>query len=184
MGEASIPIPFATGEVVWWPGNIPRQEQIVCPVCSGKRVVTLVQGDGAEYEIECSACGLGFEEPRGFMLEWVYDFKPTCFCCSSVEVRGDEVNYREAGGRFASSKDLYRTEEECAVRCAEKTRESAEERERRGFNILGSAKEKMAWSLYYWLHKRADHVRQIEWIDRRVRLIKDRKMHLKANKEA
>jgi hypothetical protein len=49
-----------------------EQVQKICPICYGNLKVTLTLGNGDTCIIECSACGLGYDGPRGYINEYEY----------------------------------------------------------------------------------------------------------------
>lgn len=48
-------VPFTPGEEVWWVGDS-LGEEIVCPVCRGKRKVTAQTTEYGELEVQCPHC--------------------------------------------------------------------------------------------------------------------------------
>ena len=48
-------VPFTPGEEVWWVGDS-LGEEIVCPVCQGKRKVTAQTTEYGELEVQCPHC--------------------------------------------------------------------------------------------------------------------------------
>jgi hypothetical protein len=63
-------MPFVIGETYWLPVRTPEQVTIPCPVCAGQLFVTVILGDGSHVTVQCDACGLGHERPRGTITEY------------------------------------------------------------------------------------------------------------------
>jgi len=66
---------FKIGDVVYFASAGQRQVDIPCPVCFGKREVTLILGNGDSVELPCDYCGKGYDGPRGYVLEYEYAAK-------------------------------------------------------------------------------------------------------------
>ena len=41
----ALEMPFAIGDTLWWPFTSPHQQTIVCPICRGRKFVTVLIGD-------------------------------------------------------------------------------------------------------------------------------------------
>ena len=181
---ASLPIPFAIGEVVWTPSNGHREGWVTCQVCSGEKFVTMIQGDGTTFAIDCNECGPGYNEPCGKVRRYIYESRPEEFLCAAVsDIQAGVVRYSDGGQRsYVDASSLFRDKDECAAFCAKDNTAKAAKDDELGTYIRGPNRKSMAFSLSYWQHQKRDHLRHIEWIDARLRLIKENKMHLKANK--
>jgi len=159
----SIPIPFAIGETVWFPGYGSREEWETCPDCAGSKVVTLIQGNGSRVDLACASCALGYEPPRGVIARRVSDRRPVPFTCGRVSLDGAKVRYSESppdATAYASvdAEDLFRDHTACLARCAELNEQYAAEEERRLLANLQHNRRDMAWSARYWGRK----VRELE----------------------
>lgn len=54
--DSDVPkAPFVPGEEIWWVGNAP-EEEVLCPVCHGKRKVTTQTTEYGNLEIQCPHC--------------------------------------------------------------------------------------------------------------------------------
>ena len=130
---ASLPIPFAIGEEVWWVGPGWKQEMITCPECAGTRALTLILGNGESVSLACDNCSLGYDPPRGVVKRTYYHHEPEQFQCLDVRIdSATEFRYL-CHDRGSKSTDLYRDRDECAKACTalNEKRKEDEERDRR-----------------------------------------------------
>lgn len=188
MTTSSIEIPFALGVQVWHAAPISTEEVELCPECLGTKKIRIVQPNGDEFEQGCAACYIEYGMPCGQRRIHRCKFYPREYTPTGVERIDDQdgVTYKNwpsgtGGGSLVCSRRLRATKEACEVLCAEMTAASRVEEDKRHEVCLRISKEKYAWSLNYWRSQRADHVRQIELIDMRMKQIKESKMHLKMN---
>lgn len=181
---ASLPIPFAIGEVVWCMGHGRREEWVTCPICSGEKFVTMIQGDGTAFALDCGECGPGYNAPCGKVRRYIYERRPEEFRCAAIsDIRNGEVRYSDGYQRtYVDARELFRDKDECAAKCAADNAAKAKADKEQGTHIQGSQRKSMAFSLSYWQNQKRDHLRHIGWIDERLQLIKENKMHLKVNK--
>jgi hypothetical protein len=150
-----IKIPFAIGKKIWWTGNGYRTENVVCPECAGYKYVTVIQGNGETYTLDCRCCQLGYDHPLGWIERTIHEHVPTPFIPGRVEISGQHIRYSESGPNATcyssiDAENLFETEEECAVACEKENKKQAEwEAEREIKNLQGRRKDN-AWSVHYW----------------------------------
>jgi hypothetical protein len=69
--QAQIEPPFAFGQTVYKVyASAHARESTICPICFGKRIVTLILGDGSQQEVACDDCGRGCDGPTGEVYRW------------------------------------------------------------------------------------------------------------------
>lgn len=178
--SATISIPFAIGQPLWWIGSGYQEEWITCPECAGTRVITMIQGNGEQFAIECAACSLGWEPARGAVKRTFYQHKPTPFIPKRVDISGGEIHYSEAspdasGYSFAYVKDLFASEVACADRCAELNEERTKAAEEQALAQLASKRKNLAWSVHYWGGQVKALERDLERVRTRLGACKERK---------
>lgn len=171
--SASIEIPYAIGTVLWWPGNGYQEKTIVCPECVGAKVVTLTLGNGESYGVACACCGVGFDPPTGHVTIRYTEHAPQRFECATVEAAGNEgFRYRDTLGHSALVSDLFVDRAQCLAVCAERNERHALYLFEGQIRVrTDDARRKLAWSVHYWRRQRAEHVKDIEYIDARLRAI-------------
>jgi hypothetical protein len=138
---------FQIGETVYYAYAYPHADNHVpCPLCFGKKSVQIILGNGEIQPIECSACGHGYEGPRGFINERAP---------RSAVVRGEITGVTKDFGEWryavngSSQSDIFRTEEEAETKRVLLHAEASVQAE--GFNqsIAKEKKKGLAWSVRY-----------------------------------
>jgi len=155
MVAASIPIPFALGQALWWVGSGYQEEWIVCPECCGTKAITMVRGDGTAVSVHCVACAVGFEPPTGKVKRIFYQHRPTPFVPRRVEIRGQEILYStsDPDAQCYSSVPaslLFASKEACQAACDALNAERTKHEEERAIAMLASTRRGLAWSVHYW----------------------------------
>jgi len=174
--SASLPIPFAIGEIVWRCGNGHVEEYLVCPECAGTKALTLVQGNGEQVFIACACCSLGSDPPSGRVKRTRFEHRPERFLCARVDVNGDVIRYRDdaLSCSYCEATRLFRSHEECQRACDAENAQRAEEEKARAIANLASKRRDMAWSVHYWGRKVRDLAKDLETARARLAVCKDR----------
>ncbi len=149
---ATVEIPFAEGQEVWWAGNASEKVTVECPECCGTRAITMVKGNGEEVSLACGMCSLGFDPPRGTITEWVWNHAPqklTLGPLTSVDNHGPDGATRYCYGSFRSE-DLFNNEGPCQLDCNRRNTERAEQVEKQAIARLESKRSNLAHSASYW----------------------------------
>lgn len=164
MSDSMLPAaPFARGEKRWRVCSVSERVRIPCPVCNGLKQVTIILGDATMETVQCDACGLGFEGPRGYVEEWTQEPRVEPLVITDiVSWRDNEWRVRCSDGNEYDLGRLYVSElqaMEQAQAQAEALRENnygARARRRKGVS-------KLTWSLYYHKQQIAECERKIAW---------------------
>jgi len=178
--DATIPIPFALGEQVWWIGNGSSEEWVTCPECAGTKAITMVLGNGEQVSVACENCSAGFEPSRGVVKQTIYLHAPVPFTPRRVHVDGEEVRYSESGQgstyyNSADAKNLFATKEECQRRCDELNVEKAKEKKDLAWQILIQNRKKMAYSAHYWTQMVSRLRKELAAAEARLQVVKAKK---------
>jgi hypothetical protein len=148
---ASIPIPFAIGEELWWVGRGWREITETCPECAGTLVLTLIKGNGEQQSLDCNYCASGYEPPRGWVKRIVYERKPQAVKPTAVAMGRDPGQFRYTWfDETIDASDLYRDRDACAARCDEMNAEHAKEQARLVVANRESKRRNLAFSSHYW----------------------------------
>ena len=169
----TLETPFSIGETFWRPVLTPQQLTVPCPVCSGEKVVTVIIGQDERLMVECDACGLGYEHPRGVIEEWVSDPGAAEFVIEAVEsfMRG-EWTVRSTTKERHSFASLCRTESEALAVSVAACATQAEENMRRRQHHRGRV-SKATWSVQYHRAMIKDLERQLAWHRAKIDAKKD-----------
>lgn len=165
--EATIPIPYALGQELWWVGNGYREEWTTCPECLGTRIITMILGSGEQAELQCETCRLGFDDASGKIKRVFYDHRPTRFVPGRVSVDGSDIRYSESGPDStcygtAQADDLFSSEAECQVRCDKLNAERTKAEAQRMIAVLSQNRRSMAHSVSYWRQQIAKTEKDLE----------------------
>jgi len=169
---------FKIGDVVWVPQAGSTQVDIPCPICFGKKVVTLILGNDDHVILDCEFCQKGFERSRGFVNE--YQFVATAYPITidavCVETRQDKeiVEYRVIHSEFSSSSykesNLFATKEEAeAIAKDMADKQIAYESEREN-SRKKSVSKSFTWNADYWMREAKKHREEAERCDKRAQV--------------
>lgn len=167
---------YKLGDMVYWvESSAHYQKQIPCPMCFGKRFVTIILGDDSQERIECGFCQRGLESPSGTATTWEPSAHILSGTITGVSSR-DGLKYEVGFG--------YRSIYECELFPDEQSAESLrlvkfeEEKARADFWFMESfvtAKKKQVWSAGYHRECIKREKRTIEWHELRLGMIKESK---------
>lgn len=155
---------FGIGETVYFADACAyAQVRAQCPVCFGKLFVTLILGDESQEQIECSACGLGYDGPQGWINEHAATSSVTKGTISGISRSysgAREWDYEVGGMR---REHVFRTHDEAEAKRVElfaAAQVSAQDTKER---IIAGKKKGAAWSVRYHREHIKDLERRIEW---------------------
>lgn len=164
MVDQTMPVPpFTVGDVRYRACNPSEQVAKPCPICFGKKRVTVILGDDSRQDVECDACGIGFEGPRGFVVEYEQTARTEAVTITGlVSYREGEWRVRCSDGNDYDLVRLYVNEAQAQAQ-AEANVEALnahnyDQRKRRRKGV-----SKLAWTVYYHRQRIADAKRQIAW---------------------
>ena len=128
-----------------------------CPVCYGKRQVTLIIGNDDSIVLPCQCCASGYQEPSGTVTE--YEFLSDSEQLTISEIRtettadGEKHDYLFYGNRYAHDGELWTTKEEALVECARKCAEIEHDENTRAENIKQNQARTYSWNAGYHLRE-------------------------------
>jgi hypothetical protein len=167
-------VKFNIGDTVYWvESGIHYGKEVPCPMCFGKRFVTLILGDSTEQKIECGFCQHGIDRASGVAKTW----EPQAIVCSGgitgISSR-DGIRY-EIGYRSLFEYELY----DNAV-IAEKVRESkheevVEQAQKWFIESFKTCTKKQVWSAGYHRSSIKNSERTIAWHRARLCMIDEKK---------
>ena len=168
---------FKVGDTVWFAKCNWESVQKICPICFGKKVVTLILGNEDHVILPCRGCAPGFESPKGYITEYEYVVGPEIVVISgmTVEMNYDKevVSYRSCHGLY-NDKDLYVTEEEARVRANEKKAQLDIDQTTRAEYIKKDVQKGFSWNAHYHMgHAKKDRESALRH-DEQAKLCKER----------
>lgn len=179
---------YNIGEVVWVARCGQIQVQKPCPVCFGRRSVTLILGNEEHVVLPCEYCGLGsLNGPRGYEMVYEYHADPQTAVITGRSVEegpdGSKVRYSSAPyGLYPE--DIFDNEPECRARCEVKRAEHEAEQGQRNFWGKEKAHKSFAWHLGYHRREAKEAQRKLEYHTRMAGFCKERAKPEKVEKEA
>lgn len=142
---------------------------VPCPVCYGKLCAVLELGNGERVTVECDACGIGFDGPRGVVNEPCAGSSVSVFLVAGLVSVGDGwkvLDYHGFSRRWGD--EVFATEAEAEARRAVLYAEAVEEAENRTLRQREYARKKLTWQVRYHREciRRAE--RDLAWHTRRL----------------
>lgn len=162
-------IPFEIGATYFVPRRGQSQIVVVCPVCCGHKYVWFRNIEGTEFEVQCSACAPGFEQPRGAVSEYVYEPGVQQVVLTGISsIYNDKVSFTTDVRGIVGTEDLY-TDYETALEVSKKEIEHCIESNMRMSEFrTQEARKKASWSASDHAKIINDHQRKIDWHQARL----------------
>jgi hypothetical protein len=99
--------PFEIGQKIYVPwASAYLCEMVQCPICFGKKSVTLILGNGEHVPVECEGCGLGYNGPQGTIQARAPASGVRDEIISGMTLRGGEWIF-EVGHERINSRDIF-----------------------------------------------------------------------------
>jgi len=147
---------YSVGDKVWWARCGTDRIKKPCPICFGKRKVTLILGDESEVVLPCNYCAPGFESPTGTISEYEYIAAPEQVTIDRVSSEttpgGTKYEYRHE--HWLLSPDIIFDTEEAALTKCEEIAEKLHKEETTRTEYLKKDKQKsFSWNAGYHLRE-------------------------------
>lgn len=168
---------YSVGDAIWHSRYGINPVVKTCPVCFGKKEVTLILGNGDEVVLKCEYCVKGFNEPSGTITEYEYvaaaSQRTITAINSVVTVNGEEREYMCGFTRLKNG-DIFDTEGEALVRSEYEAKEARKEQETKIEYLKKSKAKSFSWNAGYWMSQIRNAKKNIEQWEKRVQLCKAR----------
>lgn len=168
---------YNIGDKVWVAicGN--TQVRKLCPVCFGKKEVTLILGNDEHCILPCSYCAPGFSSPSGYVNEYEYQTEAKQVTIDGMNIenkRGVEsIEYRynstECSWCNLDEKKAFGTKEEALEHCKKIKEENEHDQITRAEHIKKDQNKSYSWNAGYHLREAK---RERESAERHERLAK------------
>lgn len=170
---------FKVGDKVWVANAKHKSIWKQCPVCFGKKVVTIILGDDTYVETPCEYCEKGVESSTGVIetVEWIEEAFQTIISEIDIKQTEDIIEYEYF--RFISldcrqniTGQIFLTQEEALVRAKEMTTKY----NKKEFERLLRPKEykSYTWHVGYHLRNAKQHHKDAEYHERMAKICKER----------
>lgn len=158
---------YKSGDTIWWARCGTKEIHPTCPICFGKRQVTLILGNDDHVITPCDYCGRGYEGPKGYIIEWewVAEYEKTKISGVSIQERDGvrKIDYRIGSGYVAYPEDVFDTENEAKLRTEERVKEHNEELEKKLLQSKEYAHKTYSWHVGYHNFQLKEAQRKIEY---------------------
>jgi len=163
------------GDTVWVARCEWRTVQVTCPICFGKREVTLILGNGEKLAMSCDYCRKGYKGPYGTIGEYRYINKPEKFKITAVEIKvsekGEEVKYMSE--HYILYPDKVFNSEADAIKKSEEMKKELEEKQKED-KLKVKKHKNYSWNAGYHLREVKECKRKIEYHTNMARLCKEK----------
>lgn len=148
---------YKIGDVVYVGTYDNRQSQIECPVCFGKREVTLILGNGDSVITPCDYCGKGHEGPKGFVLQCERIPRAEAALINEIRLElsadGSIVQYHTANYSCYQEYEVFPTQAEAMAYAQELADKAVKEESERAEYIKNNQAKSYSWNAGYYLRK-------------------------------
>lgn len=163
--------PFAIGEEVFvaWARSY-NQETIKCPVCDGKRSVTLILGDGEHVPIECEFCQRGCDPPGGYVTRYVAASGVNRAVIEGIALNDGDWKFTiDHHTHKLADADMFTNEAEAEARRVVMHAEAERQAQANFESQFKGSKRKHSWTVGYHRSEIADLKRKLEWHESKLR---------------
>jgi hypothetical protein len=162
-----------------WVANVGNQQiLILCEICFGKKVVTLVLGNGEHVELPCGYCGNGYEAPTGKNSIYKFVSEPKQIVIDEVKtnetINGTVKTYC-SGHRHYEENQIFLTGEQAEIECEKIKTKMENDQQTRAEHIKKDVKKSFAWNAGYHLKRAKDDEKSAEYHRSMVKLCNERK---------
>lgn len=177
---------FNVGDVVWWARYSRDAIKGPCPVCFGKRKVTLIKGDDEHVEVSCNYCTRGMQGPYGFVeerYEWHSEVQTVTIEIKEVVEKNGyrDVEYHSQHYVLRAGDTCFATQEEALTRVAELAAEQALKDEERIAHHKENDHKSYAWHVGYHQRNAAKARKDAEYHEQKAIAMKS---HVKTKEKA
>ena len=167
------------GDSLWIPRTDRKEEeeQVPCPVCFGKKSVTLILGDDSCIELDCDYCAKGYSAPRGFVTDYTLEPRAELFIVHGIttkESASDTVIEYSSGCYIAHDGDLFPTKEAALEEAKKRMVERQKEEDSRVEHIKKDQHMSFTWNVGYYKNEIKRRREELERAERKLRLCEKR----------
>ncbi|MDD5375761.1 hypothetical protein [Acidithiobacillus sp.] len=145
------------GDIFWSAHYGMSEVTKTCPVCYGKRCVTLILGNDDKIELPCDYCRRGYEEPRGTKTEYEFTSGAEQETVDEVRIeetsKGRKVEYLTFDHHVVREDEAYATKEEAEERCKQLIAERMHDEATRAEHIKANQAKSYSWNAGYHMRE-------------------------------
>jgi hypothetical protein len=158
-------------KVYWVESHTHYGKTIPCPMCFGKRYVTIILGDGSETSSECGMCSHGLDRATGQSKTWDATAIIHSGVISGISTR-EGCKY-EVGYSSVYQHECFDSEEEARPTRDRKQKEAEELLDKWFKDSFIQCKKSQIWNAGYHRGQIKYHEQQIEWHKMRLGMCKE-----------
>lgn len=161
------------GETIYWvESHTHYGKSVPCPMCFGKRLVTIILGDESQTKIECGFCSHGLEIATGQAKTW----EPVSIILSGAitGISTRDGGKYEVGYKTIPFSEVFDSEAEAIPSRDEKLEEVKSRRDAWFKENFINCSKKQIWSAGYHRDCIKSAERSIEWHKARLGMINER----------
>ncbi len=148
-----------------------------CPVCFGKRAITLILGNDDSVKMPCEWCGRGCDPPCGYVTEWRMIAGVETVVVSQIRTRQtaveNEIEY-QAGSYIYYTKDVFSTEEEALAESNRRAKQHNLDQETKAEHIKGKPDKNYSWNAGYHMRESKKAEGKVEYHSKMAKICKAR----------
>jgi len=165
---------LSLGDHVWIPRVGAHKVEVPCPVCFGKKRVTVILGDDTAVAVPCEYCGIGFEGPRGVVTEYREEPGAELMTITGIQTYiagdGQSTDYTLDRCHREPEDRCFHSKEEAQQAAEKMAAEQKAERESRAESIKNYACKTFSWNAGYHRGAAKASRKQAEYHDRMAEL--------------
>jgi hypothetical protein len=180
---------YHVGDLIWYAEAGRKEIQKECPICFGKKQVTLILGNGDQAILPCSYCGPGYEEPepKGYIIENDFFTSATQRGITRIVInqttKGNTEEYYSDPYVLQLDR-MFDTKEEAEQRAIDIIKELKKEQDDRAEHVKKSLKASYSWNAGYWQKQINDLKQKLEYYEKRYKICKERSKEEKQENES
>jgi len=177
---------YSVGDIIWHSRYGMNPTVKTCPICDGKKEVTLILGNGDKVILECAYCQRGYNNPTGTVTVYEYiavaEQRTITAINSVISAIGEEREYK-CGYDTLGNDDIFDTEEEALARSRCKAEEASRNQETKIEYLKKDKYRSFSWNAGYWLRQIHEAEKNIERWKEKAKICEVRSKGTKVNSE-
>lgn len=137
--------------------------EVPCPVCYGNLCVVIELGSGERITVECDACGLGYDGPRGVVNEPCAGSEVCSLKTGGLVFEGNGWWILNDYRKLHWGVDVFATREEAEVRREILFADAEREAVNRGESIAAHKRKSLTWKVRYYRDCLRKAERDVAW---------------------
>lgn len=168
---------YKVGDTIWVASFRGESREHKCPVCFGKKEVSLILGDDTKVALPCHFCSRGLTSPSGTITEWEYVAKAELRIIDETrtnETKSGTVKEYLSDNRLFYDYNVFDTKEEAIAHSKIQQQEFEKEQETKAEYIKKDSYKSYSWNAGYWLTQIKNAKADIKRYKKQIRLCKEK----------